>query len=139
QVLLGDDLEVLRAPDHVGEVAAPRGVDARGDLERIVDVVDARVRREAAYLGLLAEAEEARLHAELLPRPHRAGQAHARLYLVEDQEELELVGESPQPGEELRTEVVVAPFPLDRLDDEGSDVARAPCARGGVLRLGGLP
>ena len=31
QVLLVDDLEVALRADHVGEVAAPRRVDARGD------------------------------------------------------------------------------------------------------------
>ena len=48
----------------------------------------------------------------------------ARLDLVEDQEELELVGERAQAAEELGAEVVVAALALDRLEDEGRDVVR---------------
>ena len=52
------------------------------------------VRGEAADLRLLAEGEHVGLDAHLLPAPHRAGQPDARLDLVEDQQELELVGEA---------------------------------------------
>ena len=124
EVLLLDDLEVLRAADHVREVSAPRRVDARRDLEDVVGhVVDAPVGREAADLRLLAEDEEVRLDGQLLPAPHRTGQADARLHFVEDEEELELVGQAAQAAEELRAEMVVSSFSLDRLEDERRDVA----------------
>src|SRR5450759_3908017 len=123
EVFLFDDLQVSRAPDHVHEVSAPGRIDARGDLEDVVHAVDAAVRREAADLRLLAEDEEVRLDAELLPAPHREGLNDAGMHLVENEEELELVGERAQAPEELRPEVVVAPFPLDRLEDERGDVA----------------
>ena len=136
QVLLGDDLEVLPAADHVDEVAAPRRVDAGGDLEDVVgDVVDAVVGGEAADLRLLAEGEQVGLDAHLLPAPHRAGQSDARLDLVEDQQELVLVGERAQALEELGAEVVVAALALDRLDDQRRDVVGIGGAGGADLAL----
>ena len=60
------------------------------------------------------------------PRPWNAhivpGQAHAGLHLVEDEQHVVLVAERTHAGEELGTEMVVAAFPLDRLEDERGDV-----------------
>ncbi len=55
-------------------------------------------------------------------RPERAGEPHAGLHLVEDEQELALVGQPAQLAQELGAEVVVAPLALDRLDDAGRDV-----------------
>ena len=81
--------------------------------------------REAADLRLLAEAEQVRLDAVVLERPHLAGQADAGLHLVEDQQHVVLVAELADGAEELGTEVVVAALALDRLHDERGDVVLA--------------
>ena len=78
---------------------------------------------DAADLRLLAEGEDVGLDAELLEGPHRAGDADAGLHLVEDEQELVLVGERGAGcGRNSRAEVVVAALALDRLDDERRDV-----------------
>src|SRR5512142_1152033 len=58
EVLGGDDLEIPGRAEHVDEVAAPGGVDARRYLEDRVDVVDPRVDRDPANLRLLPEDED---------------------------------------------------------------------------------
>ena len=65
----------------------------RGDLEDRVDLVDARTGGDAADLRLLAEGEDVGLDAEVLEAPTFAGDADAGLHLVEDEQELVLVGE----------------------------------------------
>ncbi len=118
QAVLFDDLDDALAAHHVDEVAAPGRVDAARDLEDRVDLVDPRPGGDAAHLGLLGEGEDVRLDAEVLEGPPAAGGAEAGLHLVEDEQELVLVGELAQPAEELGAEVVVAALALDRLDDE---------------------
>ena len=55
----------------------------------------------------------------MLPGPHLAGDAHAALHLVEDEEHFVLVAYLAQLLEELGAEVVVAALALYRLDDDG--------------------
>ena len=134
EVLLLDDLEVPPRPDHVDEVAAPGRVDAGGDREDVLLLVeDPLVRREAADLHLLPEGEEVGHDADRLEAPHPPGEADAGLDLVEDEEHLVLVAELPERGEELGAEVVVASLALDRLDDEGRHVV--PVLDEGLLHL----
>src|ERR1700682_1207896 len=137
QVLLFDDLEILLAAHHVHEVPAPRRVDPGRNLEDVVHVIDAVVRGEPADLSLLAEAEEVRLDSHLLPAPHGPGQSDPGLNLVEDEKELELVGERSQAPEELRAEMVVAALALNRLQDQRGDVVRV--VRAGLSGLALVP
>ena len=79
--------------------------------------------RQPQHLRLLAEGEARRAEAEVLVRPHLAGEADAGLHLVDDEEAL--VRRARQAGQglqELGAEVVVAAFGLDGLDEDGGDV-----------------
>ena len=131
QVLLEDDVDDARASHHVHQVAAPGAVDAAGDLEDPVHLVQATARSDAAGLGLLAEGEDVGLHVEPLVRPPLARGAEARLHFVEDQQELVTVCQDAELLQELGAEVVVAALTLDGLHNEAGDVI-------GVLRHGGF-
>ena len=114
--------------DIVGEVAAPGRADAAGEAEAVVlDLVQARPGHDAADLGFLAEDQQVGQHVEMLAAPVPAGNAHAALDFVEDEQEVVLVANPPQRAQELAAEMVVAALALDRLDDDGGDV-------GGLLR-----
>ena len=74
-----------------------------GHVEDVVrHLVDARPGHDAADLRLLAEGDDVRLDADVLDGPHRAGRAHAGLHLVEDEQELVLVGEPAQLARRTR-------------------------------------
>ena len=65
---------------------------------------------DATYLGLLAESQDVGFHVVMLIGPHLAGQPDTRLYLVQDEQELVLIGEASQLLEEFGSEVVVSPL-----------------------------
>ena len=120
-----DDLEDAAGAHHVGERAAPGGVDARADGEDVVGhLVDAPAGHDAADLRLLAERDDVGLHAELLEGPGRAGEAAAGLHLVEDEQRVVLEAQRLHGLQELGPEVVVAALALDRLHEEAGDVVR---------------
>src|SRR5262245_8697499 len=58
----------------------------------------------------------------MLVAPHLPRESDSRLHLIHDEEDFRLIADLPQGTEELGTEVIVAPFSLNRLDDEGGDV-----------------
>ena len=94
QAVALDDLEDPAGADHVGEAAAPGGVDAAAGAEDVVrDLVDPAAGHDAADLGLLAEGDDVGDDAELLVGPGGAGEARAGLHLVEDEQRVELVAE----------------------------------------------
>ena len=76
----------------------------------------------AANLSLLAEGDDVGFDAHVLDSPHLAGSAHAGLDFVGDQHEVVFVGQPPQFRKELRAEMIVAAFALDRFDDQRGDV-----------------
>ena len=122
---LGDDLEVPRTADHVGQVAAPGRVDPAGQLEDVVlHLLDPARDHDAAHLQLLPEGHDVRLEAEVLMRPHRPRHTDAGLDLVDDEQSLVRVTALPERPEELSPEVVVAALALDRLDDQTGDLVR---------------
>jgi hypothetical protein len=63
-------------------------------------------------------------------RPHAAGEAHAGLHLVEDEQRLIFVREVAQRPQELGTEMIVAALGLDGLDEDAGDVVLALAIRG---------
>ena len=123
ELLVLDDLEDVRGAHHVHQAAAEGAVDAARHVEDVVlHLVEARAREHAAELHLLGETQDVRHHTEVLVGPPLAGEAHARLDFVEDQERFAFVGDAPQLVQELASEVVVAAFGLDGLDQDGGDV-----------------
>lgn len=88
------------------------------------DLVDAAARHDAAHLGLLAECDHVGLHAELPVGPAGSGQAATGLNLVEDQQRIVPVAQLAHGGEELRPEVAVPAFALDRFGHKAGDVVR---------------
>ena len=65
-----DDLEDAPRPHHVGEVAAPGGVDPRRDGEHVVGhLVDPAAGHDAADLRLLAERDDVRAARRAAGRP----------------------------------------------------------------------
>jgi hypothetical protein len=88
----------------------------------VLHVVDAPRDHDAADLGLLPEGEDVGLDTEVFVGPQLAGDPHAGLHLVENEQEFILVRELTQLVEELLAEVIVPAFALDRLDDEARDV-----------------
>ncbi len=72
----------------------------------------------------LADAHDVGLDAVVLARPHRAGAADAGLHLVDDEQDAVLVAQPAQVGEPAGGRHDVAALALDRLDEDGGDVAR---------------
>src|SRR3972149_428684 len=123
EFLLFDDLEVAPEADHVDQVPAPGGVDARGLVKDVLlHLVDTATREDAANLGFFSEHQDVGREAEVLIGPHFSREPDTGLHLVDDEQELVLEGELPQFAQELRPKVIVAPFALDRLDDERRDL-----------------
>src|ERR1044071_8573591 len=54
--------------------------------------------------------------------PGLAGDTKPALHFVEDEQDVVLVADAPQGPEPLRPEMIVAPFALDRLDDNRRDI-----------------
>src|ERR1035437_10374884 len=107
--LLRHDLEDPAAAHHVDEVPAPCRIEPRGDREDVLLLPENPVvRGEAADLRLLSEGEEIGCDAEALKGPHRAGETHAGLHLVEDEQHLVLVAECAHLREDFGAEMVVA-------------------------------
>ena len=92
-------------------------------MEDIVrNIIDARANHDATDLHLLAEGHDVWFDAEPLMGPPFAGNANASLDFVENEECFVFVAKFAQPLQELWTEMVVAPFTLDRLDDDCGNV-----------------
>ncbi len=91
----------------------------------VLHLVQPRPGHDAADLGLLAERQQVRQHAEMLAAPVPAGDAHAALHFVEDQQHFVLVADPAQRLQPFAAEMVVAAFALDRLDDDRGDVETA--------------
>ena len=109
--------------DVIGEVAAEGRADPAGQPEAVVgDLIQARAGHDAADLGLLAEREQVGQHSEMLAAPLPSGHPHAALHFVEDEEHIVLVADLAQRLEEFTPEMVVSPFPLNRLDNNRGDV-----------------
>jgi len=125
QVVGFDDFQDPACPHHVGEVAAPGGVDPGRNAEDVVrHLVHPSAGHHAADLQLLAERDDVRFDVLPLVGPRLAGQASAGLHLVHDEQGVVAVAQLLHRGEELRTEVVVAALTLHRLHDEAGDVVR---------------
>ena len=71
----------------------------------------------------LGQRHDVRLHVPVLVGVPLAGAAHAGLHLVEDQQQLVLVGQLAQPFEVASRRQVDAALALDRLDQDGAGLA----------------
>ena len=58
----------------------------------------------------------------MLAAPVLAGDAHAALHFVEDEQHLVLVANAAQGAEQFAAEMIVAALALDRLDNDGGDI-----------------
>ena len=86
QLIFVHDLQEARRPHHIGQVAAPGGIDTAFLIEDVVGhIVDARPHDDAADLRLLTEDDDVRLHAHVFDGPHLAGDTHTTLDLIQDE------------------------------------------------------
>src|ERR1039458_9734678 len=123
EAFLLDYPEVMGGADIVSEIAAPGRANAAGEAEAVVfDFIEARPGYDATDLGLLAEDQQVRQHVEMLAAPVPAGNAHATLDFVEDEQEVVVVANLPQRAQEFAAEMVVAALALDRLDGNNRDI-----------------
>jgi hypothetical protein len=72
----------------------------------------------------LGQSHDVGLYALVLTGEHPAGPSDARLHLVEDQQDAVPVAEFAQPGQEPGRRHDVTALALDRLDQDGGDLAR---------------
>ena len=77
-------------------------------------------------------------HAEVLGGEHLAGAAHARLHLVEHQQDAVAVAQRAQPRQEVARRHDVAAFAQHRLDDDGRDLLGRRHRREQLLDAGGV-
>lgn len=120
---VGDEVETLNllvdgaeedGADGVAHPGVELAVGLVGPQQRVAKVV-------AGGLGLLGEGDHVRGVGEVpvLVGPEPAGGADAGLDLVDDEEDVVLLGEGAQLAEEVGAGVVVAALALDGLDDDG--------------------
>src|SRR5882757_76020 len=58
----------------------------------------------------------------MLATPHLSGNTHAALHFVEDEEDVVLIADFAQLLQPFASEIIIAAFTLDRLNDDGADV-----------------
>ena len=63
--------------------------------------------------------------SEMLAAPVLAGDAHARLHFVKDQQHVVFIADPAKRLQPFAAKMVVAAFALDRLNDDGGDVHAA--------------
>ena len=148
KVFIAHDLKDKAKADHIGQIAAEGGVNAARFLKYVVlNLVKPRAGQHPADLRLFAKGDDIRagLFAEQLMRPELAGNADAGLHFIVDQQQVLFIAQLPQLPGKFGPDVVVAPFALNRFDNNGGNIVRRGVKRRldladglGLQRLGGI-
>lgn len=96
KVVFVDDFQVAGGAYHIDQIASPGGVDATRHVEDVLGFgLDPLGDEDAADLHLFAEDQDIGGDAELLMRPHGAGEPNPGLDLVEDEQCVVLISQLP--------------------------------------------
>ena len=91
----------------------------------VLDLIEPRPGHYATDLGFFPERHQVGQNAEMLTAPVAAGDAHPALHFVENEQHFILVADPAERLQPFATEMIVATFTLDRLDNNRGDVETA--------------
>ena len=91
----------------------------------VLNLIEPRPGHDATDLGFFPERHQVGHNAEMLTAPVAAGDAHPALHFVKNEEHFILVADPAEGLQPFATEMIVATFTLDRLDNNRGDVETA--------------
>ena len=86
--------------------------------------IKTRAGHDAADLGLFAKHQQIRENTRMQTAPVFAGDAHAALHFVKNQQYVVFIAQAAQQFKKFGTEMPVPAFALDGFNDNGGNVCR---------------